>query len=285
MTQSNAALPRHSLDDLRYLMRRLRDPEHGCPWDLKQSFSTIVPYTLEEVYELVDAIEQGDSEQIRQELGDLLFQVIFYNQLAEEAGDFDLEQVIGGLVEKLVRRHPHVFADGELYGEPVKGSAEDAEDRAATEAKIKSNWEAIKAEERGSKGQAGLMDDIPRALPAMKRAAKLQKRAAGVGFDWDSPLQVQAKLEEELTELAAELVSDDKQRQEDELGDVLFAVVNMARHLSLDPETALRGANRRFEQRFAHIEQGLAAQNVSLDEASLAQMEALWQVAKEHDSK
>ena len=259
----------YTFDDLRRLMRYLRDPEHGCPWDLQQTYRSIAPHTLEECFELVDAIESGDSDQIRQELGDVLFQVVFYSQLAEEAGDFQFAEVVDGIVRKLLRRHPHVFPD-EVLTRPDRG-------RAASEPEIKRRWEEIKAEERAGKAQHGILDDIPRALPALSRAQKLQKRAATVGFDWSSPEAVLAKLEEERAELAAALAAGDRAAQADELGDLLFVLVNLARHLGLDAETVLRGANRKFERRFRHME---STAEKSLSELDPATLESLWEQAK-----
>ncbi|MBB3046009.1 ATP diphosphatase [Litorivivens lipolytica] len=259
----------YSLDDLRTLMRCLRDPEHGCPWDLKQTYQTIAPHTLEECYELIDAIESGDTEQIRQELGDVLFQVVFYSQLAEEAGDFTFSEVTDAIVSKLLRRHPHVFPEGEL-DKPTNG-------RAIDEAEIKRRWEEIKAEERAAKAQNGVLDDIPTALPALKRAQKLQKRAATIGFDWQAVGGVFDKLDEERAELAEAIASGDKDHQAEEMGDLIFVVVNLARHLGLDAETVLRAANRKFEARFQQMEQ---LSDKSLGELSPATLESLWEQAK-----
>lgn len=259
----------YTLDDLRQLMRYLRDPEHGCPWDLKQSYRTIAPHTLEECFELIDAIESEDTDQIRQELGDVLFQVVFYSQLAEEAGHFQFAEVVDGIVRKLLRRHPHVFPD-EVLARPGAG-------RTVSESEIKRRWEEIKAEERAGKAQHGVLDDIPQALPALSRAQKLQKRASTVGFDWLSHEGVLDKLEEERAELAAALAAGDKAAQADELGDMLFVVVNLIRHLGLDAEAVLRGANRKFERRFRHME---ATAEKSLGELDRATLESLWAQAK-----
>ncbi len=259
----------YSLDDLRTLMRCLRHPEYGCPWDLKQSYQTIAPHTLEECYELIDAIDSGDTEQIRQELGDVLFQVVFYSQLAEEAGDFSFAEVTDEIVRKLLRRHPHVFPEGEL-DKPANG-------RKVDEAEIKQRWEAIKSEERAAKAQTGVLDDIPSALPALKRAQKLQKRAATVGFDWTSLDGVFEKLDEERAELTEAIASGDSEAQAEEMGDLIFVVVNLARHLGVDAETALRAANRKFEARFQQMEQ---SSDKSLGELSPATLESLWDGAK-----
>lgn len=264
----------YTIDDLRYLMRRLRDPQTGCPWDLKQRFETIVPHTLEESYELADAIERGDRDQIRQELGDVLFQVIFYSQLGDESGDFGFPDIVDELVAKLVRRHPHVFPDGTLYGEAGAGPA------ATREADVHHNWEAIKQEERREKAQHSLLDDVPLALPALSRSAKLQKRAARVGFDWDDVGAVFDKCREELSELEEAVAGGDATQMENEVGDMLFCCVNLARHLRIDPETALRRANRRFERRFQYIEARLKEGGSSPHGADSGTMNALWERAK-----
>ncbi len=268
-----AALSDYSLQDLLYLMERLRDPVDGCPWDRKQDFSTIVPHTLEEAYELADAIASGDDQHIKEELGDVLFQVVFYAQLAKEGQQFSFADIVDTLVEKLLRRHPHVFPEGELtsrYGKQTR----DMES-------IKQNWESIKAAERQGKRKEGVLDDIPTALPALSRAAKLQKRVSAVGFDWDETYQVLAHLKSELDELMDALKAHDHSHVEEEMGDVLFCAVNLSRHLKVEPETALRGANLKFEKRFRYIEQALSDQGCSLEEATLEQMDALWLEAKE----
>lgn len=265
------------IQQLRTLMQRLRDPQDGCPWDRKQSFASIVAHTLEEAYELADAIASEEPDAIRGELGDLLFQVIFYSQLAEEKGWFDFDAVAQGIVDKLLRRHPHVFPDGTL-----NSRAGDAANT-PTDA-IKRKWESIKQAERAERGQSGLLDDVPAALPALSRAAKLQKRAAGVGFDWDSPAQVLAKLDEERGELEQALTSGSQSAIDHELGDVLFTVVNLARQLGVDSEAALRSANRRFEQRFAYIERSLVSSGRRPNDASQEEMELLWQQAKQLES-
>lgn len=260
----------YTLDDLRELMRCLRDPELGCPWDLKQSYETIVPHTLEECFELVDAIESGDKAQICQELGDVLFQVIFYSQLAEEARDFSYADVVDGIVRKLLRRHPHVFPDGVL--EKPAGR------RDISESEIKRRWEEIKSEERAGKAQHGVLDDIPKALPSLSRAQKLQKRAAGVGFDWSSVEGVLDKFDEERAELAAAMTSGDRGQQAEELGDILFTAVNLARHLDFDAETLLRSANRKFEKRFQHMEDAASGR---MGEQSPTALDVLWEQAKQ----
>ncbi|HET7586515.1 MAG TPA: nucleoside triphosphate pyrophosphohydrolase [Gammaproteobacteria bacterium] len=244
------------------IMAALRDPETGCPWDREQTFRSIAPYTVEEAYEVAEAAEQNDPAALKDELGDLLLQVVFHARMAEEAGLFNFDAVAGGLCEKLVKRHPHVFGNARI---------EDAE--AQTRA-----WEDQKAAERGD---AGVLADVAATLPALTRAVKLQKRASRVGFDWDAIEPVLAKIHEELDELKAEIgEGTPKARLEDELGDVLFAVSNLARHLDIDPEQALRGTNRKFVRRFEAVEAGLAARGERLEDASLEAMDALWVEAK-----
>jgi len=248
------------------VMARLRDPNSGCPWDVEQDFSTIAPYTIEEAYEVADAIDRGDMAELKEELGDLLFQVAFHSQMAAEAGAFEFRDVVAAVVDKMVRRHPHVFGDAAI---------EDAE--AQTEA-----WEAHKAKERAAKGRdAGLLDDVPKALPALMRAAKLQKRAARVGFDWPEARQALDKVQEEMAELAEAVTElDDPEKIREELGDLLFVYSNLARKLDVDPEDALRRANGKFERRFRYIERALAEQGRTPDDASLEEMDALWNAAK-----
>ena len=267
----------YQLDDLLYLMQRLRDPLHGCPWDQQQSFATIVPHTLEEAYEVADAIASEDFPQLCGELGDLLFQVVYYAQLGREAGHFDWEQVVHGITEKLVRRHPHVFPDGNLRTPP--GSVSLAADQS------KARWEEIKAEERALKAeqpeQLSLLDDVPQALPALSRAQKLQKRAARAGFDWPALLPVLDKLDEELAEVRQALAEGQQQRVAEEVGDLLFSMVNLARHLQVDAEEALRGGNARFERRFRYIEAQLREAGLSPEQVELLQLDRLWQQAKD----
>jgi len=266
----------YRLDDLLQLMARLRDPQYGCPWDLKQSYATIVPHTLEEAYEVADAIERADFAHLPGELGDLLFQVVYYSRLGQEEGRFDFAEVVDGIVRKLIRRHPHVFPDGELYGAPDRPKL--------AEAAIRQRWEEIKAEERAEQAaapeQLSLLDDVPQALPALSRSVKLQKRAARVGFDWPEALAVVDKLREELDELLEAMSESDPQHIAAELGDVLFAATNLARHLAVDPEAALRGANARFEWRFRFIEQALRADGRSPEGCALDELETLWAAAK-----
>lgn len=266
----------YQLDDLLHLMARLRDPRHGCPWDLKQSYATIVPYTLEEAYEVADAIERGDFEHLPGELGDLLFQVVYYSQLAREEGRFEFAQVVDGITAKLIRRHPHVFPDGDLYGAPDAAKLE--------EAAVKQRWEELKAEERARKAaapeQLSLLDDVPGALPALSRAVKLQKRAAQVGFDWPEALPVVDKLREELDEVLEAMSENDAEAIAEEIGDLLFVVTNLARHLKVDPEGALRAANGKFERRFRYIEQALREAGRPIENCSLDELDALWGEAK-----
>jgi MazG family protein len=252
-------------------MARLRDPEGGCPWDREQTFETILPHTIEEAYEVADAIERGDMKELRDELGDLLFQVVFYAQMAAEAGHFGFDDIVAGICEKMLRRHPHVFAEEVI---------EDAEQQTRA-------WEQLKARERAQKSEhskAAHLDGVARALPALIRSAKLQRRAAQVGFDWPHVQDVVHKIEEELEEVREELKQEiNQQRVEEEIGDLLFACVNLARHTGVDPEAALRGANGKFERRFLSIEQTLAARGSSLQEATLDEMDQLWEKAKEQE--
>ena len=267
---------RYSLDDLLYLMRRLRDPQHGCPWDLQQDFASIVPHTLEEAYEVADAIAERDFPQLSGELGDLLFQVVYYAQLGGEGGHFDWDDVVDGITRKLVRRHPHVFPDGNLH--TPAGTLRIDPDQ------VKRRWEAIKAEERaekaGSPVQLSLLDDVPAALPALSRAQKLQKRASSAGFDWPDAAPVVAKLSEELDEISEAIAAGDQRAVAEEVGDLLFCAVNLARHLKVDAETALREGNAKFERRFRYIEEQLAEAGESLDKAGLARLDQLWDEAK-----
>lgn len=266
----------YQLDDLLYLMARLRDPQHGCPWDLKQSYASIVPHTIEEAYEVADAIERGDFEHLPGELGDLLFQVVYYSQLAREEGRFEFAEVVDGITRKLIRRHPHVFVDGDLYGAPDTSRL--------AEAAVKQRWEELKAEERAEKAaapeQLSLLDDVPNALPALTRAVKLQKRAAQVGFDWPEALPVVDKVREELDEVLEAMSENDPQAIAEEVGDLLFVVTNLARHLKVDPESALRAANSKFEQRFRFIEQALREAGRAMEDCDLEQLDALWGEAK-----
>lgn len=263
-----------SLDDLLYLMKRLRDPETGCPWDLKQTFSTIVPYTLEEVYEVVDAIEREDYSHLREELGDLLFQVVFYSQLGEEQSLFSFNEVVETLVKKLVSRHPHVFPEGTLESRREAGNL-------VAEPDIKSKWETIKSEERKGKGFDSILADVPGSLPALSRAQKLQKRAASQGFDWPSTEGVIEKLDEETNELKMAMHQGDHANIEEELGDMLFSLVNLCRHLKVDAETSLRLASRKFEKRFHYVENAVLEKGQVMPDMTLDQLDLLWNQAKE----
>ena len=266
----------YQLDDLLHLMARLRDPQYGCPWDLKQSYASIVPHTIEEAYEVADAIERGDFEHLPGELGDLLFQVVYYSQLAREEGRFEFAQVVDGITRKLLRRHPHVLVDGDLYGAPDAAKL--------NEAAVKQRWEEIKAEERAEKAaapeQLSLLDDVPHALPSLSRAVKLQKRAAQVGFDWPEALPVVDKVREELDEVLEAMSENDPEAIAEELGDLLFVVGNLARHLKVDPEAALRAANAKFERRFRFIEQALREAGRAMENCALEELDALWGEAK-----
>lgn len=270
----------YTIDDLRYLMKRLRDPQSGCPWDLKQTYKTIAPYTLEEVYEVIDAIERNDLSHLGEELGDLLFQVIFYSQLGAEEKIFDFDTVVHGIVEKLVRRHPHVFPLGTLESERNLSDGADGDD-SVEEARIKQVWEALKKQERADKGKRGTLDDIPLVMPALSRAQKLQKRAATTGFDWDNCAEVLNKVREEVAELDVEIQADNRRAMEEELGDLLFSCVNLARHLNIDAERAMRSANNKFQRRFEAMEVIAAEDNASaLSDRSVDEMELLWAQVK-----
>jgi len=250
--------------ELTEVMRRLRDPEGGCPWDLKQNFESLLPYTIEETYEVVDAIQSGDMAAIKDELGDLLFQVVFYAQLAKEQGDFVFDDIAAHTANKLISRHPHVFGS-------------DAE-RNLSDAEIKAQWEQIKQQERTEKNARGsVFDDIPSQLPSILKAAKLQKRAASVGFDWPEAEPVYDKIEEEIQEVKE---ATDQEHIEEEIGDLLFAVVNLARHKQVNPEAALQRANEKFKSRFQNIEQRLSERDKHPTDCNLDELEALWQQAK-----
>lgn len=274
----------YTIEDLKYLMARLRDPEIGCPWDCKQDFHSIVPHTLEEAHEVADAIEREDYPHLKDELGDLLFQVIFYGQLGEEGRHFDFDGVVDHLVRKLIRRHPHVFPEGTLE------SRADPDNR-PTDDEIKASWERIKAEERAMKPDAdkeqqdSRLDGIAASLPAMVRAEKLQRRAASHGFDWPNIEPVFAKLHEEIDELKeawklAQEDPDDRDALEDELGDLMFVCVNLARFLKVNPEQALRRTNRKFDARFRAIERELASRGRDFDAQTLDQLDEIWQSVK-----
>ncbi|MBA4001344.1 nucleoside triphosphate pyrophosphohydrolase [Brevundimonas sp.] len=253
------------IDRLIQIMERLRDPDGGCPWDVAQTFATIAPYTIEEAYEVADAIERGDLDELKGELGDLLFQVVFHARMAEEQGLFAFDDVAVAMADKLERRHPHVFGDEAARTDAVAQKA---------------RWEDIKAGERVAKAQHGVLDDVPVGLPALARAAKLTRRAGRVGFDWPSTDEVFDKLHEEVAELRAEIAAGDLDKAREEMGDLLFVVANLARKLEVEPEDALRGANAKFVRRFAFIEAELAKDGRAPDQSDLAEMDALWNAAK-----
>ena len=253
------------------IMQRLRDPDTGCPWDLRQDFQSIVPSTLEECYELAQAIEHADYPHVAEELGDVLFQVIFYSQLGSEQDLFTFPGIVDTLVEKLIRRHPHVFADGQIEG-VVDGSTSVAE--------VNDSWETIKQQERHARAQTSALADIPATLPALPRAQKLQKRAARHRFDWSDTSGVLEKLEEEIGELRRAMQADDSTEIAEEMGDVLFSCVNLSRHLGLDAEASLRSASRKFEARFRAMEAATAESGRQFDELSADEMDTLWEAAK-----
>ncbi len=268
--------PSRDISSLLEIMAALRTPITGCPWDLDQDFASIAPYTIEEAYEVADAVERHDMLDLKEELGDLLLQVAFHAQLAQEQAFFDFGDVVEAITTKLIRRHPHVFA-----------STKDL-----TPDQVKELWDRIKAEEKREKAEARLkagmleeepvsyLDDVPLQMPALMRAAKLTSKAAKIGFDWPSVEEVLAKIKEELQEVEEELPGQDQNRIEDEIGDLLFAIANLARHKKIDPENALRRTNKKFERRFSYIEAQLAAQGKSLEKATLEEMDALWNEAK-----
>lgn len=259
------------ISDLIAIMAALRTPGSGCPWDLEQSFETIAPYTIEEAYEVADAIVRGATDELRDELGDLLLQVVFHARMAQERGAFDFGDVVEAITKKMIRRHPHVFGD----------------EQGRTAEAVSGLWERIKAEERAAKGaaqgQAGVpsaLAGVPVALPGLTRALKLQNKAGAVGFDWNDPKAVLAKIREEADEIEEALDAGEKKEAAEEVGDLLFAVVNLARHLNVDPEGALRATNLKFEQRFHFIERALAERAMTPTDATLAEMDALWNEAK-----
>lgn len=252
------------------VMAKLRDPEGGCEWDIEQTFETIAPYTIEEAYEVADAIDRGDVDAIKEELGDLLFQVVFQSQVASDDGLFTFEDVAQSIADKMIHRHPHVFGDQQFSRE-----------------ELKAHWEKSKAEERAAKASQAVseLDGVALPLPSLTRAEKIQKRAARVGFDWPCVDPVLGKIDEELAELRAVVnnieADTSAQALEDELGDVLFSVTNAARHLKVDPELALRKATAKFERRFRHVEQGMAEQGQSMQDATMEELDRLWQQAKQ----
>jgi len=270
---------RYSVDDLLTLMSVLRNAEQGCPWDIKQDWDSIVPHMLEEAYEVADAIERRAFDELPSELGDLLFQVVYYAQFGAEEQRFDFHDIVDTLTAKMLRRHPHVFPDGTLVSRRPPGvSAEDVQTQ-----QVNSRWEALKADERAERAQQNtpsVLDDVPRTLPALSRAAKLSKRAARVGFDWPDARGVLDKIREELAEVEEALAEGNQQHAQEEVGDLLFAVTNLARTLGADPEQCLRTTNTKFERRFRYVERELAADARPLTDASLDEMEAHWQAAK-----
>ncbi len=265
---------RHGLDQLRDIMQRLRDPETGCAWDVKQTFQSISPFTIEEAYEVADAIERDDLSDLQDELGDLLLQVVFHAQIASELGAFNFDDVAQSIADKMIRRHPHVFGDTEY----------------ATEQELKAAWETIKSQERAAKAAkqaipvngtvASALDGIATNLPALKQADKIQKRAARVGFDWTEVSSVWEKLDEEIAEVKEAIESKSPSAIEDEIGDLLFTVVNLARHCSVDSESALRRSSQKFERRFRRVETIAASEARTLDSMQLCELDALWKIAK-----
>jgi ATP diphosphatase len=274
---------RHTLEDLLTLMAVLRDREQGCPWDVKQDWDSIVPHTLEEAYEVADAIERRAFDELPGELGDLLFQVVYYAQFGAEEQRFDFHDIVDTLTAKMLRRHPHVFPDGTLASRrPTGVSADEVKTQ-----QVNSRWEALKADERAERATQppSVLDDVPRTLPALSRAAKLSKRAARVGFDWPNAEGVLAKIREELEEVEEALAAGDRQHAQEEVGDLLFAVTNLARTLGTDPEQCLRRTNAKFERRFRFVERALAESERPLNEASLDEMESHWQAAKAQEQR
>jgi len=263
-----------SIDKLRWIMSQLRDPDTGCPWDIKQNFASITAHTIEEAYEVVDAIEQNDFVELNKELGDLLFQVIFYSELGQEQNLFNFDSVVESICEKLIRRHPHVFSNADLN----------------SDAQIKANWENEKAKERQAKNQQedlSILADIPNNLPALSQAAKIQKRCSHVGFDWDDINDVFAKVEEEVLEVKEELDAKNINQKalSEEIGDLMFAVVNLCRHVKEDPETLLRRANKKFSKRFHGVEAQVNESGKSFTEHNLSELENYWQEVKIKEQK
>lgn len=268
--------PSNDISSLLEIMIALRDPQSGCPWDIVQDFSTIAPYTIEEAYEVADAIWRGNMDDLKEELGDLLLQVVYHARIAEEAGQFDFGDVVLAITEKMIRRHPHVFGDAE----------------ARSAGMAKGMWEAIKKEEkarkrqdrlaqgRGEEPDPGFLDNVPAGFPALTRALKLQEKAATVGFDWAQAEPILDKIEEEIGELREALVADDRSATKDEFGDLLFALVNLGRHMGVDAESALTGTNEKFRRRFHYVENALGSSGRTLESSSLDEMEALWQASK-----
>jgi len=276
--------PSSEISRLVEIMAALRTPETGCPWDLEQNFATIAPYTVEEAYEVADAIERNDMDDLRLELGDLLLQSVYHARLAEEAGAFDFGDVVEGITTKMIRRHPHVFGTEDVSAAEysARGMAEGTWERIKSEEKAEA---VIRREASGLPAKTGgqsLLDEVPSALPGLTAAVKLQKKASKVGFDWNDIRAVMVKIREELAEFEEELNAEDDDKIEAEFGDLMFALANLARHLKVDPEKALRRTNRKFRDRFAYIERGLKEKGSSTAQADLDEMEALWQEAKSH---
>lgn len=276
LAYGRAMKPSREITRLLDIMAALRTPVTGCPWDIEQDFKSIAPYTLEEAFEVIDAIERNDIDDLREELGDLLLQVVFHARMAEEMKAFDFGDVVQAITHKMIRRHPHVFGDENARGAGM----------------AKGMWDKIKAEEKAERRErraalqleiaepSGFLDDIPQGFPSLMRALKLQQKAAKVGFDWSEALPILDKIEEEIAELRHEISIGDQQKTEEEYGDLLFAMVNLGRHLKLEPESALRGTNEKFRTRFHYIERKLTERQQSLEDATLDEMEALWSEAK-----
>ncbi len=274
--------PSRNISRLLEIMAALRQPQTGCPWDLEQDFTTIAPYTIEEAYEVADAIDRGDLEDLRLELGDLLLQSVYHAQMASEQGAFDFGDVVEGITAKMIRRHPHVFGTEDVTADKYSafGMANETWERIKTEEKAEA---ALRRAELGlpkKQADTSLLAGVPTALPGLTAAIKLQQKASEVGFDWNDPRAVLAKIREETDEFEREMDSANKERLTGELGDMLFAIVNLARHLDIDPEAAIRTTNSKFRQRFAHIEQNVGAIGETMQSASLEQLETLWQEAK-----
>ncbi len=270
MTAESSILPLPHMSALLVVMARLRDPDSGCPWDIAQSFETIAPYTIEEAYEVADAIERGDNQALREELGDLLLQVVFHAQMAEDQGLFAFEDVALGITNKMVERHPHVFGDTTFDSEEAQ----------------RAHWESLKQREREQKSAetVSAVEGVALALPALTRAEKIQKRAARVGFDWPQVAPVIDKLEEELDEFRQAALGGNEIDIEDELGDLLFSVANVARHMKVDPEQALKKATAKFERRFRHVEKALLANKLNMSDTAVDVLDQYWEEAKRDDS-
>lgn len=265
------------IETLLKLMACLRDQDHGCPWDQKQNYKTVAPYTLEEAYEVLDAIEREDFVHLKEELGDLLFQIVFYAQMAQEEGRFQFEDIVDGIVKKMLRRHPHVFPDADMarFGEPTS----------MTEKQISEQWQAIKAQEKESQNQneavpQSVLSDVPVSLPALMQAVKLQQQASKFGFDWDDVSPVFAKIREELDELEEAIREQERNHIEEEMGDILFAMTNLARHLAVSPDIALNRTNYKFRRRFHRIEALVSSKNKKLTDCSLKELDCYWEQAK-----